>query len=52
MKADAIDANWLNHAIWYSATGYSRPYPGEDSVKLPSEVQIAAKATVEDDDAP
>lgn len=35
-KADLIDANWLNHATWYAATGYTRPYPGEKDVLPPS----------------
>lgn len=48
-RPDAIDANWLNHAIWYSATNYARPYPGETTLKLPSEIQIASNAKAEDD---
>ncbi len=31
-KADAVDPNFLNHVIWYSATDWTRPYPGENKV--------------------
>ena len=34
-KADAVDEDFLNHAVWYSATGWTRPYPGEVSIKRP-----------------
>jgi YVTN family beta-propeller protein len=34
-KADAVDENFLDHAIWYSATKYARPYPGESRVLPP-----------------
>jgi len=49
-RADVIDANWLNHAIWYSATNYARPYPGEAKVKLPAEIQIASNGGDNDGD--
>jgi len=36
-KPDAEDAYTLNHLIWYEATGFKRPYPGEKTVRAPSE---------------
>ncbi len=35
-KADQIDPDWLNHAIWYASTGFTRPYPGEKGLLQPS----------------
>jgi hypothetical protein len=34
-KADVADKNFLNHAIWYSATDWKRPYPGETEIMWP-----------------
>jgi len=51
LKADAVDSNWANHAIWYAATDYTRPYPGEDTVKWPSELKLAATTQADADDA-
>ena len=36
-KADSVDPYTLNHYDWYAATGFTRPYPGEKKVRLPSE---------------
>jgi YVTN family beta-propeller protein len=36
-KPDAEDPYTLNHLIWYETTGYKRPYPGEKTVRPPSE---------------
>jgi YVTN family beta-propeller protein len=36
-KPDAEDPYTLNHLIWYEATGFKRPYPGEKKVRPPSE---------------
>jgi hypothetical protein len=38
----------MNHAIWYSATGFHRPYPGESKILKPEEV-VQQVAIVEDD---
>jgi hypothetical protein len=35
-KADSVDENFLNHVIWYSATDWKRPYPGESEIKPPA----------------
>ena len=34
-KADSVDEDFLNHAIWYATTNYKRPYPGEAKVLAP-----------------
>jgi len=49
-KADAVDPNFLNHAVWYSATNWGRPYPGERDVKMPGPFVKAAKKYHDDDD--
>jgi YVTN family beta-propeller protein len=36
-KADSEDPYTMNHFDWYDATGYTRPYPGEKTVRWPSE---------------
>jgi hypothetical protein len=28
----------MNHATWYATKGYDKPYPGEDKVLTPDEV--------------
>jgi hypothetical protein len=42
-KLGAADPNKLNHAIWYSATGFKRPYPGESRLLHPTEVSLSAE---------
>jgi hypothetical protein len=49
-KADAVDPNFLNHIVWYSATGWTRPYPGEPKVEMPGPFVKAAKKYHDDDD--
>ncbi len=49
-KADAVDPNFLNHVTWYSATGWTRPYPGESKVLMPGPFLKAAKKYRDDDD--
>ncbi len=49
-KADAVDPNFLNHVTWYSATGWTRPYPGESRVLMPGPFVKAAKKYRGDDD--
>ena len=36
-KADTVDPYTLNHYDWYDATNYTRPYPGEKTVRWPSD---------------
>jgi YVTN family beta-propeller protein len=38
-KADSVDPYTLNHLDWYEATNFQRPYPGEKSVRWPSEFE-------------
>jgi YVTN family beta-propeller protein len=49
-KADAVDPNFLNHVTWYSATGWTRPYPGENKILAPGPFVKAAKKYHDDDD--
>ena len=49
-KADSVDPNFLNHVTWYSATGWARPYPGENQVLMPGPFVKAAKHYTDDDD--
>jgi YVTN family beta-propeller protein len=51
-KADSVDENFLDHAVWYSTTKYARPYPGESKV-LPPDMflkKIAQHAGHDSDD--
>jgi hypothetical protein len=43
-KADAVDETFLNHVIWYSTTGFTRPYPGEKTVLMPSDLKAAGRS--------
>jgi YVTN family beta-propeller protein len=36
-KADSEDPYTMNHWAWYEATGFTRPYPGEKTVRWPSD---------------
>ena len=38
-KPDVINANMLNHAIWYETKGFDKPYPGDKAVLTPAQVQ-------------
>ncbi|MFY4774096.1 bifunctional YncE family protein/alkaline phosphatase family protein [Metabacillus sp. RGM 3146] len=43
---DEVNANMLNHAVWYATKGYNQPYPGDQKVLTPEETadQPASKA--------
>jgi YVTN family beta-propeller protein len=43
-KPDAEDPDTLNHLTWYEATGFTRPYPGEKTVRPPSDFNNPAPA--------
>jgi YVTN family beta-propeller protein len=47
---DSEDPDTVNHLNWYEATGFTRPYPGEKSVRKASEFNNAAPARPDDDD--
>ncbi len=49
-KPDAEDPDTVNHLNWYEATGFTRPYPGEKTVRPPSEFNNPAPAGDGDDD--
>ena len=36
-KPDSEDPDTVNHLNWYEATGFKRPYPGESTVRPPSD---------------
>jgi YVTN family beta-propeller protein len=49
-KPDAEDPDTVNHLNWYEATGFTRPYPGESTVRPPSEFNNPAPTKADDDD--
>jgi hypothetical protein len=50
-KADAADENFLNHVVWYSATDWKRPYPGETEILWPDDfVRAPARKAFDGDD--
>ncbi len=49
-KPDAEDPDTVNHLNWYLSTGFTRPYPGESTVRPPSEFNNPAPAGDDDGD--
>jgi len=53
-RPDSEDPDTVNHLNWYLSTGFVRPYPGEKTVRPPSEFNNPApageKAGLDDDD--
>jgi hypothetical protein len=47
-KADSEDPYTVNHWAWYEATGFKRPYPGEKTVRWPSDFANRIKHPVLD----
>ena len=47
---DAEDANTVNHLDWYEATGFTRPYPGENKVLPASAFKKSGRTKADDDD--
>jgi hypothetical protein len=49
-KPDSEDPDTVNHYNWYMATDFKRPYPGEKTVRPPSDFHNAppTKADVDD----
>ena len=37
-QEDRVDPVLMNHAVWYASTHFTRPYPGESRILLPSQV--------------
>jgi YVTN family beta-propeller protein len=49
-KPDSEDPEAVNHLNWYMSTDFNRPYPGETTVRPPSEFNNPAPAGEGDDD--
>jgi YVTN family beta-propeller protein len=49
-KPDSEDPDTVNHLNWYESTGFTRPYPGENTVRPASDFNRAAPAKADDDD--
>jgi hypothetical protein len=49
-KPDSEDPDTVNHFNWYQSTGFTRPYPGEKTVRPPSQFNNPAPAGDGDDD--
>jgi YVTN family beta-propeller protein len=47
---DSEDIDTVNHMIWYEATGFTRPFPGESKVRPASDFKNVARAKTEEDD--
>ena len=47
---DSEDINTVNHMIWYEATGFTRPFPGESKVRPASDFKNVASAKADLDD--
>jgi YVTN family beta-propeller protein len=48
-KPDSEDPDTVNHLNWYMATGFTKPYPGEKTVRPPSQFNNPAPAGDLDD---
>jgi YVTN family beta-propeller protein len=49
-KPDSEDPDTVNHLNWYMSTGFTRPYPGEKTVRPASDFNNPAPAKSDDDD--
>jgi YVTN family beta-propeller protein len=49
-KPDSEDPDTVNHLNWYMSTGFTRPYPGEQTVRPASQFNNPAPTKVDDDD--
>jgi YVTN family beta-propeller protein len=49
-KPDSEDPDTVNHLNWYLSTGFTRPYPGEKTVRPPSQFNNLAPTKADDDD--
>ncbi len=49
-KPDIYDTDTLNHLDWYEATNFQKPYPGETTVRPPSQFKATTDLTDVDDD--
>ncbi len=49
-KPDSEDPDTVNHLNWYMTTGFTRPYPGEKTVRPASQFNKPAPTKGDDDD--
>jgi len=49
-KPDSEDPDTVNHLNWYMSTGFTRPYPGEKTVRPPSDFHKATPIKADLDD--
>src|SRR5579864_1325107 len=49
-KPDSEDPDTVNHLNWYMSTGFTRPYPGEKTVRPPTDFKRPAPTTSDSDD--
>jgi hypothetical protein len=49
-KPDSEDPDTVNHLNWYLSTGFTRPYPGESTVRPPSDFNNPAPTAADLDD--
>jgi YVTN family beta-propeller protein len=49
-KPDSEDPDTVNHFNWYMSTGFTKPYPGEKTVRPPSDFNNPAPAGEDSDD--
>jgi YVTN family beta-propeller protein len=49
-KPDSEDPDTVNHLNWYMSTGFTRPYPGESTVRPPSDFNNPAPTGDDSDD--
>jgi len=49
-KPDAEDPDTVNHYNWYMSTGFKTPYPGEKTVRPPSDFNKPAPIKADSDD--
>jgi YVTN family beta-propeller protein len=49
-RPDSEDPDTVNHFNWYMSTGFTRPYPGEKTVRPASQFNNPAPTKVDDDD--
>jgi YVTN family beta-propeller protein len=49
-KPDSEDPDTVNHLNWYMSTGFARPYPGEKTVRPPSDFNRPAPLKADLDD--
>ena len=49
-QPDTENPEIVNYMIWYETTGYTRPYPGETSVRMPSDFKTTVTLSHDIDD--